>query len=106
MQASNQKYPCIKINVKSSDDIKNCTDNLSAKIRKSNLNKNVAIAFEGYNTITFDDMMNLSQKIANECIDLIKRNLPIIVLIDKDIGKAYGYLPKKGFAERLSFACD
>lgn len=90
-----RNIPCIKINVKNCDDIKNCTDNLSAKIRKSNLNKNVAIAFEGYNTITFDDMMNLSQKIANECIDLIKRNLPIIVLIDKDIGKAMGICLRK-----------
>lgn len=90
-----RNIPCIKINVKNCDDIKNCTDNLSAKIRKSNLNKSVAIAFEGYNTITFDDMMNLSQKIANGCIDLIKRNLPIIVLIDKDIGKAMGICLKK-----------
>ena len=40
-------------------------------------------------------MMNLSQKIANECIDLIKRNLPIIVLIDKDIGKAMGICLRK-----------
>lgn len=90
-----RNIPCIKIKVKSRDDIKNCTDNLSNKISKFDLNKSVAIAFDGYSTVTFDDMMKLSENIAKECIDLIKRNLPIIVLIDKDIGKAMGICLKK-----------
>lgn len=90
-----RNIPCIKINVRNSKDIKNCTDKLSDKISKFDLNKTVAVAFEGYNTITFDDMIKLSKNIAKECNDLIKRNLPIIVLIDKDIGKAVGICLRK-----------
>ncbi len=90
-----RNIPCIKINVRKSDDIDNCTDNLHTKISKFDLNKSVAISFDGYNTITFDDMMKLSKNIAKECNDLIKRKLPIIVLIDKDIGKAVGICLRK-----------
>lgn len=90
-----RNIPCVKINVKSSNDIENCTDNLRSKISKFDLSKTVAISFDGYSSITFDEMMKLSKNIAKQCIDLIEHNQPIIVLIDKDIGKAVGICLKK-----------
>lgn len=94
-----RNIPCIKINVKSSNDIESCTNNLSGKISKFDLNKSVAISFDGYNTITFDDMIKLSKSIARECVNLINHDLPIIVLIDKDIGKAMGICLRKALPD-------
>ena len=50
-------------------------------------------------------MICLAKQIVNNAQPLIKNNLPIIVLIDKDIGKAFGVCLKKYLPENYPVLC-
>lgn len=90
-----KNIPCIKLKINCKDDIKNATNNLNDRICKLDLSKPVAVSFDGYYDISFDDMVKIAKGIAYNSEELIRHNLPIIVLIQKDIGKAFGVVLRK-----------
>lgn len=85
-----RNIPCVKIDVNNKNDIENPKFDLSYKLSKFSSEKPTAIAFNGYDSINFDEMMKLCKYIVNQSELLIKNNKPIIVLANKDIGKAIG----------------
>ena len=90
-----KNIPCIKLKINCKNDIKNATTDLSDRINKFDLAKPVAVSFDGYYDITFDDMIKIAKGIVDNSNELIKNNQPIIVLIQKDIGKAFGICLRK-----------
>lgn len=100
-----KNIPCIKINVNCKDGINTAANGLNVEFLRHPQNKPVAVAFNGYSGITANEMICLAKQIVNNAQPLIKNNLPIIVLIDKDIGKAFGVCLKKYLPENYPVLC-
>lgn len=96
---------CVKINVTNSDSIKTACKNLEQRILKFSPDKPVAIAFDGYATITADEMLALARDISAALKAEIKNNLPVIILTEKDIGKAFGVCMKKYLPQGYPLLC-
>lgn len=88
-----KNIPIVKIK---DDEIKNITKIIREKIniylgkREKYDENNIAIAFPGYIDVSFKEIQNLSNKIIKGVEELVKSELPIIVLTENDIGKALG----------------
>lgn len=90
-----KNIPCIKLKIDSKNDIDTAANGLDSRIKKFDLAKPVAISFDGYFDIDFDDMLKIADNIVKNSGELISRNLPIITLVQKDIGKAFGIALRK-----------
>lgn len=90
-----KNIPCIKLKIDSKNDIDTAANDLDSRIKKFDLAKPVAISFDGYFDIDFDDMLKIADNIVKNSGELISRNLPIITLVQKDIGKAFGIALRK-----------
>ena len=52
--------------------------------------QSVALAFEGYEDVSFEGIQKLSEKIITGAGEIIKSNCPLVVVVENDIGKALG----------------
>lgn len=90
-----KNIPCVKINVTDSESLKTACARLASRIAEFSPKKPVAISFDGFSAITADEMLFLAKETVDNSAELIKNRHPLIVLIDKDIGKAFGICLKR-----------
>lgn len=100
-----KNIPCVKINVTKDDDITNACDGLCDKISRFSLTKPVAVSFNGYTTIKTDNMLLLAENLSKQLQIIIDKKLPVILLIEKDIGKAFGICMKKYLPVNYPILC-
>ena len=99
-----KNIPAIDLKISKEADILKAFENLKARVEKFST-KTVAFCFTGFNEITADNMMLIAENIAKSAEGLIEKNAPIIVLIEQDIGKAFGICLKRFLPPNYPLLC-
>ena len=65
----------------------------------------IALGFEGYKNPTFRQIDSLAQEIVNGSQNLIKKSLPLVIIVNADNGKSLGHAIQAKLPKSYPFVC-
>ncbi|MGD9567145.1 MAG: ethanolamine ammonia-lyase reactivating factor EutA [Sedimentibacter sp.] len=88
-----KNVPILKLSTDDEANFKTMEEKVREKLRWFNLdneNQQVAVAMKGPRSPTFEEILSIATALINGMSELVQRNYPIVVIMEKDIAKVLG----------------